>query len=145
MPSIAVLPFNNMSGDPEQEHFADGLVEDIIRITSYNVCYTKLLRSPLAEGVRGGLATARERSGRPPLAAATPAPTAPSSAPSASAAPAAAAGAEAVQGIVMLDGGLAANVKPDDVVFVLARAAEGPRMPLAVKRIAVRDLPYAFP
>jgi len=100
--------------------------------------------SPLAEGVRGGLATARERSGRPPLAAATPAPTAPSSAPSASAAPAAAAGAEAVQGIVMLDGGLAANVKPDDVVFVLARAAEGPRMPLAVKRIRVRDLPYAF-
>ncbi len=97
--------------------------------------------SPLAEGVRSGLATARERSGRPPLAAATPAPTAPSSAP---AAPAAAAGAEAVQGIVMLDGALAANVKPDDVVFVLARAAEGPRMPLAVKRIAVRDLPYAF-
>jgi len=28
-PSIAVLPFQNMSGDPEQEHFCDGLVEDI--------------------------------------------------------------------------------------------------------------------
>ncbi|RDI59856.1 adenylate/guanylate cyclase domain-containing protein [Microvirga subterranea] len=28
-PSIAVLPFNNMSGGPEQEHFADGIVEDI--------------------------------------------------------------------------------------------------------------------
>ena len=30
MPSIAVLPFQNMSGDPEQDYFCDGLVEDII-------------------------------------------------------------------------------------------------------------------
>jgi adenylate cyclase len=29
-PSIAVLPFQNMSGDPDQEYFADGMVEDII-------------------------------------------------------------------------------------------------------------------
>jgi TolB-like protein/Tfp pilus assembly protein PilF len=29
-PSVAVLPFANLSGDPEQEYFADGLVEDII-------------------------------------------------------------------------------------------------------------------
>ena len=29
-PSIAVLPFSNLSGDPEQEYFADGMVEDII-------------------------------------------------------------------------------------------------------------------
>ena len=29
-PSIAVLPFENMSGDPEQDYFADGLVEDLI-------------------------------------------------------------------------------------------------------------------
>ena len=33
-PSIAVLPFENMSGDPEQEYFADGMVEDIITALS---------------------------------------------------------------------------------------------------------------
>jgi adenylate cyclase len=34
IPSIAVLPFANMSGDPDQEFFADGLVEDIITTLS---------------------------------------------------------------------------------------------------------------
>ena len=38
-PSIAVLPFQNMSGDPEQEYFADGMVEEII---------TALVAHPLA-------------------------------------------------------------------------------------------------
>src|SRR6476620_7031239 len=33
-PSIAVLPFQNMSGDPEQEYFADGVVEEIITAMS---------------------------------------------------------------------------------------------------------------
>ena len=33
-PSIRVLPFANMSGDPEQEYFADGIVEDIITLLS---------------------------------------------------------------------------------------------------------------
>src|SRR6516164_3304785 len=35
-PSIAVLPFHNMSGDPEQEHFYDGIAEDIITMLSHS-------------------------------------------------------------------------------------------------------------
>jgi TolB-like protein len=35
-PSIAVLPFTNMSGDPEQDYFADGMAEEII--TSFSRC-----------------------------------------------------------------------------------------------------------
>jgi TolB-like protein len=38
-PSIAVLPFQNMSGDPEQDYFADGMAEDIITALS---CFTSL-------------------------------------------------------------------------------------------------------
>ena len=34
-PSIAVLPFQNMSGDPEQEYFADGMAEEILTSLSY--------------------------------------------------------------------------------------------------------------
>ena len=34
IPSLAVLPFENLSGDPEQDYFADGVVEDIITALS---------------------------------------------------------------------------------------------------------------
>jgi adenylate cyclase len=33
-PSLAVMPFQNMTGDPEQEYFADGMVEEIITVLS---------------------------------------------------------------------------------------------------------------
>lgn len=50
----------------------------------------------------------------------------------------------AVSGTVQLAPALAARVAPADTVFVFARAADGPRMPLAVIRKQVRELPAAF-
>ena len=44
-PSIAVLPFQNLSGDPEQEFFADGLVEDIITTLSKLAGLTVIARN----------------------------------------------------------------------------------------------------
>ena len=45
-PSIAVLPFENMSGDPEQEYFADGMVEDIITGLSRSKSLFVIARHP---------------------------------------------------------------------------------------------------
>ena len=44
-PSIAVLPFQNLSGDPEQEYFADGVVEDIITALSRNRTFFVISRN----------------------------------------------------------------------------------------------------
>jgi cytochrome c-type biogenesis protein CcmH len=52
--------------------------------------------------------------------------------------------APALTGRVELDPKIASRVAPDDTVFVLARAAEGPRMPLAVQRFRAAELPRAF-
>jgi cytochrome c-type biogenesis protein CcmH len=49
-----------------------------------------------------------------------------------------------VRGTVRLAPGLSKQVKPDDIVFVFARAAEGPPMPLAVLRAKAGELPLAF-
>ena len=44
-PSIAVLPFSNMSGDPEQEYFSDGISEDILTLLSRNRWFRLVARN----------------------------------------------------------------------------------------------------
>ena len=56
----------------------------------------------------------------------------------------AAAGKERITGKVTLDAALKGKYSPDDTLFVLARAAEGPKMPLAILRMRVADLPLNF-
>jgi cytochrome c-type biogenesis protein CcmH len=58
--------------------------------------------------------------------------------------PAQAQGSASISGVVKLDPKLAGKVAPDDTVFIFARAAEGPRMPLAILRKQGRDLPVQF-
>lgn len=57
---------------------------------------------------------------------------------------AAANSAATITGKVSLSPALAGKVAPTDIVFILARAAQGPKMPLAVLRKQVKDLPLKF-
>lgn len=53
-------------------------------------------------------------------------------------------GKERISGTVTLSGSLKDKAAPDDTVFILAKAEQGPPMPLAVVRKQVRDLPFKF-
>ena len=122
--------------------------------------------SPYLPEVRAGIAEARElgKLGSGPIASATATASATQAAAEASAAkltqtaqampPAGAGNSGAgtspavanatVSGTVSLSKALAAQASPNDTVFIFARAADGPRMPLAILRKQVKDLPVEF-
>ena len=60
------------------------------------------------------------------------------------ASPTQAAGKEGITGTVTLSAALKSKADPNDTLFVLARAAQGPKMPLAILRKQVKDLPLTF-
>ena len=86
--------------------------------------------SEFAQAIASSLAEARQLAGN--------------TAPAAKAKPSAAAAEPVIRGTVRLSPQLAAKVSPDDTVFVFARAINGPRIPLAVRRFRVAQLPVTF-
>lgn len=88
--------------------------------------------SETAKAVRANIAEARANAGGALAAAPTPS------------APQASGTGGHVSGVVKLAPALASKVEPTDTVFIFAHAANGPRMPLAILRRQVRDLPIEF-
>jgi cytochrome c-type biogenesis protein CcmH len=105
--------------------------------------YAKFIVQTLAE-IRGGTAGAAVGAAGATASAPAAAAARASSPSTAAATKAPAAAAASVSGRVTLSPALASKVQPGDTVFVFARAPQGPRMPLAVKRGLVSDLPMDF-
>ena len=88
--------------------------------------------SELERNLQSGVAEARSRAGLPaaPVAAAS--------------APATTAAGATLAGQVQIAAALKAKAAPEDTLFVFARAVDGPRVPLAILRKQVKDLPLTF-
>jgi cytochrome c-type biogenesis protein CcmH len=105
---------------------------------------------PIGKQIQASIDEARQLAGLPPSAPT--APVAPVAAASSKAAPApaakvnvpAAAAGKGVSGTVTLEKSLAAKVKPTDTVYIIARAAQGSKMPAALITRPVKDLPLKF-
>ncbi len=95
----------------------------------------------LAQGIKDARAA---QGGSPALAAQSAAPTAPGAAPEPTGQTSATSANARVTGRVTLSPQLASKVAPGDTVFIFAKAIEGPRMPLAIVRKTVADLPISF-
>lgn len=101
--------------------------------------------SPMAQSIDSSIAEARELGGLKPATTVAAAPSAsPAKTAESKPAPATPLAGASVAGEVKLGGALAGKVTPDDTVFVFARAAQGPKMPLAIVRMQVKDLPAKF-
>ncbi len=91
--------------------------------------------NPLVEQVKPSLAEARDLAGLPPDTKLTTPPVP---------APAPAGTGKTVSGVVTLAPSLTQDAKPEDTVFIFARAAQGAAMPVAILRKQVKDLPIKF-
>jgi cytochrome c-type biogenesis protein CcmH len=94
----------------------------------------------LARQLQGAMAEARQRGGLPAVADAAPAAPATTAGPT----PLATAGKASVTGRVSLSAALKSQVAPGDTLFIFARPATGPKMPLAILRKQASDLPLDF-
>ena len=107
--------------------------------------------APIGKQIQTSIDEARQLGGLPPSAAApvaaapgaaakSPAQSATSSPKAATAAP----GSKHVSGTVTIASALAAKASPTDAVFIFARPNDGSRMPIAITRAQVKDLPLKF-
>lgn len=86
--------------------------------------------SDFAKGLASSVEEARTAAGAPQAVAKS--------------APTPAVASASIQGVVSLSAALKSKVAPDDTVFIFARAAQGPRMPLAILKRKASELPITF-